>query len=314
MGVYPGDGFYADSPQMTLPEQTGPVRREVASMNLVEPSLAKTGDDPACPGLAERLCRYVLAHRIQPGTGEVTWKLLFVMHLRSPADDRTAGEPTYEAALAWNRQPSGGRCFQIAKGEIWRRKSYFPNLRILPATRLDAQAFILDRAPHDEPDELVGFRVDVQNFADLVMDLRDKIDLPAQDLAHMCGVQRRQFYNLMKDHRPSLSSERHIRLVHAFATKLHRALEERADLVRAAVLTPLGEEPESFYEAAVAQDEGRLRTTYDRLRRAIEQGALSLNVLPPSGRLRADHPAWSRAGELLRARGSEEPGSSPGVD
>jgi hypothetical protein len=142
--------------------------------------------------------------------------------------------------------------------------------------------------------------------AEVVRGLRNMIDLPVQDLARMCGVSRRQFYNLMNGgSQPAATQERRLRDLHAKAGNLYVLLDEEATSVRAAVLTPLATGVGSFYDAAVSGNPPEIDAAFEQLLGTVRRGATRAVALAPSGLLRPDHPAWDQASELLGMRGSE---------
>jgi hypothetical protein len=134
--------------------------------------------------------------------------------------------------------------------------------------------------------------------------LRSIVDLPVQDLARMCGVGRRQFYNLMNGiSQPPPTQERRIRELVGLLTQLHETLGSDSSRVRSMVLTPLGEAIGSFYDAACSGDSSQVVSAFSTLLASAAEDKKSAPILPPSGRLAAGA-SMDDAIELLRSRGS----------
>ena len=91
---------------------------------------------------------------------------------------------------------------------------------------------------HTEAQSDSGFETLVaQPVNELASQMRDLVDLPVQDLARMCGLRRRQYYNVMSGEAASTRSEQLMRLLHAELTALWQELDSDPALVRSAVLT-----------------------------------------------------------------------------
>jgi hypothetical protein len=143
--------------------------------------------------------------------------------------------------------------------------------------------------------------------AELTTEMREMIDLPVQDLARMCGVQRRQFYNLMNgdSHPRNADHEQRLRQLHRILRDLFTALDENPEAVRAAVLTPLGDGLTTFFEVARGGDLALLGDAYRHVRARVVEGRLDRGALPPSGTLPPDAPEWQTAHEVVSSKGSQ---------
>ena len=121
---------------------------------------------------------------------------------------------------------------------------------------------------HTEAQSDSGFETLVaQPVNELASQMRDLVDLPVQDLARMCGLRRRQYYNVMSGEAASTRSEQLMRLLHAELTALWQELDSDPALVRSAVLTPLEAfDHATFYDIAVEGDTGKLRAAFGKLR------------------------------------------------
>ena len=146
-----------------------------------------------------------------------------------------------------------------------------------------------------------------RTVADLATEMREMIDLPVQDLARMCGVQRRQFYNLMNgESQPrNAEHEQRLRQLHRMLGDLFIDSGEDAEAVRAAVLTPLGDGLTTFFEVARGGDPALLADVYRHVRARVIEGRLDRGALPPSGTLPADAPEWQTAHDAVGSRGSQ---------
>jgi hypothetical protein len=301
-----------------IAEQTGPIYGVGPSK--MPPALHThiDGDPPLSLALVDALFRR-RARAILDDPGDLpdeSGKGLFIRYLNELSPDHTADGIMYIVAIVWNVKRPGLLCGHLVERVECRRYPSPSRRRALLFTAKSPGVAPELETPDTVFDETVESTGYAKSVAELLADLRGRIALPVQDLAHMCGMRRRQYYNLMAGQQPTPSSERQIRLVHAHAVHLYGALQERSDLVRAAVLTPLGDAGESYYDVAIAEDAARLRDSFAHLLKTIERpaGQLATDALPPSGRLRPGHPAWERAAELLVARGSEETPADPDSD
>lgn len=100
--------------------------------------------------------------------------------------------------------------------------------------------------------------------------MRESIDIPVADLARMIGLRRRQFYNLLADNPTSADTEARIRRLAVEIERLARATEGGPEVMRAAILTPVGSDAVSLFEVAAAGDEERLREVVTTLLAQIE--------------------------------------------
>ena len=145
-----------------------------------------------------------------------------------------------------------------------------------------------------------------ETVAELAKDLRTKIDLPVQDLAEMCGVRRRQFYNLLNGtSQPSTTLERRFRQLHRMVSEIHDLLDRQPERVRAAVLTPLPDELGSFFDVAASGDADQLELAFLHLTRAIKRGETAERAIPPSGRLAPGTDGEISGEQLREAKASE---------
>lgn len=103
-------------------------------------------------------------------------------------------------------------------------------------------------------------------LADELGELRESLDLPVSDLARLTGLGRRQFYNLLSGGQTVPATEARIRRVVDAIRDLRDALGGDADRVRAAVLTPVGANSLSLFDAASLGDEALIRETLEALR------------------------------------------------
>lgn len=149
-----------------------------------------------------------------------------------------------------------------------------------PLDRKAAMRLLIWVAGCDPPDT-----PDASSLAQLVRDLRDRIDLPVEDIAAMVGVRRRQFYNLMSGETASSAGEARVRLIHMIVGELEAALDgDRADL-RAAILMPVGERYETFHSAAASGDLDLTRAIGRELVDRIEAGQVAGMIERPAPHL-----------------------------
>jgi hypothetical protein len=149
---------------------------------------------------------------------------------------------------------------------------------------------------------------DETTVAELATEMRGMADLPVQDVARMCGVQRRQFYNLMNgtNQPANAGQEQRFRQVHRILGELFNDLDQRPEAVRAALLTPLGDGLSTLYDVARAGDPGHLGASYKQLREQFAAARPDRSALPPSGTLPADAEQWQLADQLVGSRGTQE--------
>lgn len=142
------------------------------------------------------------------------------------------------------------------------------------------------------------------SLAELTEQMRGFVDLPVQDLARMCGIGRRQYYNLMRRKAETMKTaegEQRLRLVHHYLRDLHMNLGNAA-AVRAAVLMPLPTHgARSLLDIGAADDLPTLTDAYRELAEELAAGARpSADVLPPSGTFPPDDERWTEAEAFLR--------------
>jgi transcriptional regulator with XRE-family HTH domain len=106
-------------------------------------------------------------------------------------------------------------------------------------------------------------------LAEELTEIRESLDMPVSDLARMIGLGRRQFYNLLSGAQTVPATESRIRRIAEAIRGLHRELDGDPELVRAAVLTPVGDNSLSFFESASLGDEALLRESLDAMRRRV---------------------------------------------
>jgi hypothetical protein len=123
-------------------------------------------------------------------------------------------------------------------------------------------------AGHSFSGELVETTAPPDPLPDLLVRLRRQLDMPVGDLARMLGLGRRHFYNLSAGGNASRETESRVRTVSAMVTQLHDELDD-AELVRAAILTPVGRSTLTFYEVAERGGIDELRAMLDALIRRI---------------------------------------------
>jgi hypothetical protein len=136
-------------------------------------------------------------------------------------------------------------------------------------------------------------------LASVVSDIRNKVDLPIQDVARMVGVGRRQFYNLMAGASRSSEGEARIRAVQSYVDRLYALVGSDPKQVRTALLAPLtkfgstnlfesmsrwnGPSVEEMFAQVtllLSRPESDLhRKTSDRLRLSEEQMSRAANAL-----------------------------------
>lgn len=124
------------------------------------------------------------------------------------------------------------------------------------------------------------------SLAELMADLRDRLDLPVEDIASMVGVRRRQFYNLINGATVSSAREARMRLLHAIVSELEVAVGGDRARLRAAILMPVGERFETFYSAAAeGGDLDKLRIVGRELVRRINAGEVAGMIDRPAPHL-----------------------------
>lgn len=122
-------------------------------------------------------------------------------------------------------------------------------------------------------------------LAETVRDLRERLDLPVADLAAMCGVRRRQLYNLLSGETTSTLREEAIRALHDIVERLDGILDGDRERLRAAILLPAGAKGETIYSAAVSQDAAALRDVGGAVADRLAAGDVRGLIPRPSPRL-----------------------------
>lgn len=103
-----------------------------------------------------------------------------------------------------------------------------------------------------------------EQLPEVMAQLRRQLALSIGDLAHMLGLSRRHFYNLASGANASRETETRVRTIAEMTTRLDAELSD-AELIRAAILTPVGTPSLTFYEVAEQGDLDALRTVLDAL-------------------------------------------------
>lgn len=127
--------------------------------------------------------------------------------------------------------------------------------------RTDPQTFVvLIHGPAQSPAPTVG---------DIARGLRDCLPLPILDIATLCGVKRRQFYNLLNGESRRTEAEKHMRVLWQAVTDLDDAVSHDADDLRAALLMPVTDDYRSLFD--VASEPSRRQELSDVARRLIDR-------------------------------------------
>jgi len=148
----------------------------------------------------------------------------------------------------------------------------------------------------DEPKELFEPEVDLAHMA---KDLRTWLDLPVDDIARLCGVKRRQFYNILEDRlNTSTLREKHVRLVHGILRDLREKLGSDKKL-RAAVLMPITSDYKSFFDVCAEKDPDRIREVGTELADRIDTGRVA-GMLPRAAPMFKGRSKASSALEAIR--------------
>lgn len=127
--------------------------------------------------------------------------------------------------------------------------------------------------------------VGLPSLAEIVRDLRERLGLPVADLAAMCGVRRRQLYNLLSGETTSTPREQAIRTLHDIVVRLADIVDMDEERLRAAVLWPAGPSGDSIYSAAVSQDVDALREIGRAVTDRLGAGDVRGLIRRPSPRL-----------------------------
>lgn len=179
---------------------------------------------------------------------------------------------------------------------------FVAKVEVDPAHYLVAGSVPLHTAVHPDSGPHAVITQPATAVKELSVQMRDLVDLPVQDLARMCGLRRRQYYNVMSGEAASTRSEQLMRLLHAELTTLWQELDNDPALVRSAVLTPLDAfDYATFFDVAVEGDTGKLRSAFAKLRDQLEHSVPARNALPPSGTFPKGDPRWEGAHEYMDA-------------
>jgi transcriptional regulator with XRE-family HTH domain len=119
---------------------------------------------------------------------------------------------------------------------------------------------------------------------ELVTELRARLGMSVDDVAAMCGVGRRQLYNLMSGSSTRTSQEAHIRRLAALVDQLWSVVDRSPQRLRSIALHPI--DGTTLYEAAVARDPAQMSSLSRHLIEAVEAGRLRGAIRRPSPRRR----------------------------
>jgi uncharacterized protein (TIGR04255 family) len=139
--------------------------------------------------------------------------------------------------------------------------------------------------------------------------IRESIDIPVVDLARMVGLRRRQFYNLLDGNPTTTQTEMRIRRLAAALERLAQATGDGPAALRAAVLTPVGQDATNLFEVAVEGDEGSLARTVEALLAQIAEFGVrrTRRAIPRPASPTAAERRRKRAREALADRPGHEP-------
>jgi hypothetical protein len=147
--------------------------------------------------------------------------------------------------------------------------------------------------------------VPVLSLAEVTEQMRQLVDLPVVDLARMCGLGRRQYYNLLRGKVTSmktLQAEQHILLLHSYLKELNAALGGDVSKVRSALLMPLeAYEHASFLDMASAGEIDATQAAYAALNSELPAAERLPERLPPSGTFAARGQTWQDAAAYMDA-------------
>jgi hypothetical protein len=184
-----------------------------------------------------------------------------------------------------------------------RDRVVYVRINVMPVTiQAPGRAFVAD-APEPGAAVTEGSSAHL-SLAELTERMRGLVDLPVQDLARMCGIGRRQYYNLLRrkaEMMKTAEGEQRLRLVHHYLRELHAGLGN-ASAVRAAILMPLpAHGARSLLDIGTREDLPALQDAYSELTEHLAAGvAPSTDVLPPSGKFPADDERWVEAESFMR--------------
>jgi hypothetical protein len=163
--------------------------------------------------------------------------------------------------------------------------------------------------PRHSTRHLVALKVEQDpvplTLGEVLVDLREKIDLPVSDLAPLCGVERRQFYNLLHDRTTTARTrEEAVRALHQTVDRIDALLHGDKTKVRAAMLLPTGPEGETLYSVACTQSVPDVRRVGNELIERLEGGRVGGMIPRPSPSL-SRFSDGSHAIDFLRVQSSE---------
>jgi hypothetical protein len=143
------------------------------------------------------------------------------------------------------------------------------------------------------------------SLAEATEQMRHLVDLPVVDLARMCGLGRRQYYNLLRGKVTTMKTpqaEQHIRLMHSYLQEMNGVFDGDVSKVRSALLMPLEAYGHaSFLDIASAGDPGRTQTAYAALSAELPAAEKLPERLPPSGTQVASDHSWQDAAAYMDA-------------
>lgn len=139
----------------------------------------------------------------------------------------------------------------------------------------------------------------VRPLAEVIRDLRSELGMSVEDVAAMCGVKRRQLYNLMAGRSTGTGQETHIRKLAALVSEIWEAADRNPERVRSVALHPI--EGHTFYDVAVNRDYTRLDELADGLKKRLREGTVRGSLRRPSPRRRR----YARSGAVAEAYGDD---------
>lgn len=193
----------------------------------------------------------------------------------------------YHGSIMSNKTLASGRCDYLPE-QLW--VSFGSNADLGYDLDLHPDSSLI-AGPVEPPVVRVGAATDpTAPLARLSRDLRTWLDLPVDDIARLCGVRRRQFYNLLESRgATSGSREKHVGLVHGVLEDLRSKLGDDNKKLRAAVLMPVTDDYRSFFDVCAEQDPAEIKVVGKELADRIDTGRVA-GMLP-------------RAAPMFRGRG-----------
>jgi hypothetical protein len=125
----------------------------------------------------------------------------------------------------------------------------------------------------------------------------------------MVGLRRRQFYNLLDGNPTTTKTEMRIRRLAAALERLAQATGDGPAALRAAVLTPVGQDATNLFEIAVEGDEGSLARTVEALlaQIAVQGMRRTRRAIPRPASATVAERRRKRVREVLADRPGHEP-------